>query len=290
MLRVVAVALAASAGVGLAPQSARADDGPIVVRGDGRRIVDTRVTDPGQRGSAAPAGQPVARGGSAIPCRYYKRYYSPSLPGGRTVDLGGASGSPGGRGQWWLRVCSDFSAELVFVRDGRDPNAAAATTPAVLAIRAYNRLVLPSPRPAFNPARPSSAGPATTAHLPTWWWVTDWGTRRQRTAAGGVWAEVTARPLDSEWDPGDGGPPVSCAGPGERWTPTAAGNCSSVYESSSATEPGHVFRASVTVTWQVTWVGAGGAAGRLPALTTTAAFPVAVQERESVVVGSGGGR
>jgi hypothetical protein len=51
-----------------------------------------------------------------------------------------------------------------------------------------------------------------------------------------------------------------------------------------------VYQASVTVSWQVSWVGAGGAAGSLPALTVTAIFPVAVMERESVVVDAGGGR
>ncbi len=276
------------------PATAVADDDPIVVHGDQRGVVETRVTSPGHPGrSARPASQPT-NVAATVTCRYFKRYYEVSVPGGRTIDLGGSTQSPRGSGQWWLQVCSDGSRDLVFVLDGVNPNAAAAVvTPGVLAAQAYNRLRLPAPTAGFNPARPTSAGPATTVHLPTWWWVRDWSSRRQRTAAGGVWAMVTARPVRSEFDPGDGGPRVACAGPGRVWTQAAAGagsTCASVYETSSAAEPGQVYRASVTVTWQVGWVGAGGAAGSLPDLTMTAVFPVAVMERESVVLDAGGGR
>jgi hypothetical protein len=273
---------------------AAADDGPIVVHGDRRGVVDTRVTSPGHPGrSAKPANQP-ADASATVTCRYYKRYYETSIPGGRTIDLGGPTQTPRGPGQWWLQVCSDGSRDVVFVPAGVDPNVAAPLqTPGMLAVQAYNQLRLPTPAVGFNPARPTSVGPATSVHLATWWWVRGWSVRRQRTAAGAVWAVVTARPVRSEFDPGDGGEPVVCTGPGRVWTPAAAGSgsaCSSVYEASSAGQPGLVYRASVSVSWQVSWVGAGGAAGSLPALMMTAAFPVAVMERESVVVEAGGGR
>jgi len=291
----LAAALASGALLTLAGP-ARADDGPIVVApGDNTGVIDTTVTVPGRPGhDAGRVDTRPAHTRAVTTCRYFQRFYEISIPGGRTVDLGGPTVTPAGRGRWWLRVCSNGSRNLVFLPVGVDLNATATVvTPGALAVRAYNQLRLPAPTPAFNPARPTSVGPATTTHLATWWWVADWSTRRQRTEAGAVWAVVTARPASSTWDPGDGGPLVTCSGPPRPWSPAtdrSGSACSSTYPSSSAAQPGQVFQASVTVTWQVDWVGAGGAAGRLPALTMTRAFPVAVMERESVVVGSGGGR
>jgi hypothetical protein len=283
---VVAVALSA------VPRAGSADDGPIVVRGDGRGVVESRVDAPGLPGAtrAGPAGPAAA---AIVTCRYFKQYYSVSVPGGRMVDLGGPTRTARGSGQWWLKVCSDGSRDVVFVPDGVDPNGTPVVAPATLAMQAYNWLRLPRPVPVFNPARPTSVGPATTAHLPTWWWVRDWRTLRQRTAAGPVWVVVTARPVRSVWDPGDGGPEVACAGPGRAWAVGSAASsavCSSTYEASSAGQAGRVYRAAVTTVWAVSWVGAGGAAGSLPALRLTTVFPVAVMERESVVVEAGGGR
>ena len=42
--------------------------------------------------------------------------------------------------------------------------------------------------------------------LATWWWVDPaaWQPLRQRTQAGPVWAEVTATPVSTTWDAGDG--------------------------------------------------------------------------------------
>jgi hypothetical protein len=275
---------------------ARADDGPIVVApGDNTGVVDTTVTARGRSGQdAGRVDTRATHSDSGVTCRYFQRFYEISVPGGRKVDLGGQVTTPMGTGRWWLRVCSDGSRDLVFLPVGVEVNAAAGVvTPSVLAVRAYNQLRLPVPAPVFNPARTTSVGPATTTHLATWWWVADWSTRRQRTAAGAVWAVVTAHPVSSTWEPGDGGPVVTCSGRPQPWSPAAdrsGSACSSTYPSSSAAQPGRVFQASVTVTWQVDWVGAGGAAGSLPALTMTRVFPVAVMERESVVVSSGGGR
>jgi hypothetical protein len=291
LLGVALVALPASLAVAV---PAGADKGPIVVTpGDYSGAIDTTVTDPGRAGR--PGHGPAVRsaGGSAtVTCRYYKAFYDVSTPGGRMVDLGGPARTARGSGQWWLRLCSDGSREVVFVPVGTDPNAVpAAATPAELALRAFNRLRLPVPVVGFSPARRTSVGPATTVHVPTWWWVRDWSPRRQRTAAGAVWAIVTARPVQSVWVPGDGGPRVTCGGSGRQAAvTTATPDCSSMYAASSAVEPGQVYRASVTVVWQVTWAGAGGTAGVLPPLRMTASFPVAVMERQSVVVGVGGGR
>ncbi len=88
---------------------------------------------------------------------------------------------------------------------------------------------------------------------------------------------------------------MACEGPGVPWRPglaesESASSCTYSYRTSSAAVADQTFDASVTVVWQVTWVGSGATSGTLPAMTTTAGFPVAVTERQSVVVGSGGGR
>jgi hypothetical protein len=85
---------------------------------------------------------------------------------------------------------------------------------------------------------------------------------------------------------GDGGS-VGCAGPGTAWTPgtdptASSPDCGYVYRNSSAGASGGKFAITVTVTWQVTWVGAGRA-GTIPGLTTTATLGVQVQESQAVL-------
>jgi len=73
----------------------------------------------------------------------------------------------------FARLCSNGSVDLVW----RDPFGPAGpggaggvvVTPGELAQVAYSRLQLPTPQVHFNPARATSAGPATTVNLPTWW-------------------------------------------------------------------------------------------------------------------------
>ncbi len=159
----------------------------------------------------------------------------------------------------------------------------------MLAQRAVNRLPLPLPEPLFEPRRSSSAGPATLVAISTSFYLSAWAPASQRTQAGSVWAVVSAEPVSATWWPGDGGAPVQCAGAGRAWTdPNATGpRCTYTYTRSSAAEPGNIYTARVTVTWRVSWRGSGGQAGTLPLMQRQSEFPVAVAERQTVVVGGG---
>jgi len=169
-------------------------------------------------------------------------------------------------------------------------------TPATVARRAENRLVLPLPTVGLDPS-----GQALV-NLAEWFWIprAQWRPLTQRTAAGPVWAKVTARPVSTSWNPGDGSPAVKCAGPGtpyDRSLPASAQSteCSYTYTESSAGQPqtgpnpnDRYFTVTVTTTWAVSWVGAGGANGMLPAMTRTRSFRLPVAQRETVVTGGSG--
>ena len=102
---------------------------------------------------------------------------------------------------------------------------------------------------------------------------------------------VTATPVSVAWHPGDGST-VTCHGAGTPYASTddpaaASPDCGHTYTSSSAGQPGGAFQATATITWDITWQGAGGAGGVLPPLftTATAAFRVA----ESQALNTSGG-
>ncbi|HEX3827270.1 MAG TPA: hypothetical protein VHV82_08365 [Sporichthyaceae bacterium] len=156
-----------------------------------------------------------------------------------------------------------------------------------MAKRAANRLPLAVPRPLFNPARPSSAGPATLVGVPTWLWVDGWRSVSQRTQAGQVWAVVVAAPVETTWFPGDGSGPIRCT-VNTPWTAdTAATSCEHMYVRSSAGQSASAYPARVVVSWQVTWRGSGDQSGRLPLMQRQMSFPIAVAERQTVVTVEG---
>jgi hypothetical protein len=85
---------------------------------------------------------------------------------------------------------------------------------------------------------------------------------------------------------GDGGS-VRCAGPGTAWRPgidpaRPSPDCGYAYRRSSALAAGGRFTVTVTVAWEVTWVGAGES-GTIPGLTTTGTVRVPVAESQAVI-------
>ncbi len=157
-----------------------------------------------------------------------------------------------------------------------------AVAPVVLAQTARRRLVLPSPVIRSSP-RPEDLLPV---HLPIWLWVggSVWRPRSATASVPGVTVTATATPSQATWSTGDGGS-VVCHGPG---TPYAGGDpsrpspdCGHVYSRSSAGRPGEAFHVTVTVTWAITWAGAGEN-GTLAPLTTTAAAPFQVAQIPSL--------
>jgi hypothetical protein len=102
---------------------------------------------------------------------------------------------------------------------------------------------------------------------------------------------ATATPVSVTWHPGDG-TTVTCQGAGAPYTsadnPAAASpDCGHTYTSSSAGQPGGAFTATATITWDVTWQGAGGAGGALAPLFTTAVAAFRVAESQALNTSGG---
>jgi hypothetical protein len=203
-----------------------------------------------------------------------------------------------GKGTWWAEFCPgrDEVGLPVFVPAEGQGAVRVTETPGTVARRAVKQLKLPVPKVGLDPRGQALVG------LAEWFWIprAQWRSLRQRTAAGGVWARVTARPVGTSWDPGDGSPAVTCAGPGTAYDvslPASAQStdCSYTYTTSSVGQPqtgsnpnDRFFTVTVTTTWKVSWVGAGGTAGTLPAMTRTTKFRLPVAQRETVVTGGSG--
>jgi hypothetical protein len=251
--------------------------------------INTTVTAPGTQGQTATHAAGANSSDSGVTCAW-------TAESERSQELWVWLGSDPD-GTWYDVRCSDGSVYLaVYV-----PPAASNLPPAValagsLAQSAANRLVLPAPRVRHNPAGPALVG------LPTWFWVdaAQWQVLRQRTQAGPVWAEVTATPVSTTWDTGDGTSPLVCEGPGTPYDTTREESqqrtrCAHTYRRSSANEPqqgpsvnDRYFTVTVSTSWSVTWRGTAGSGGSLPALTTTSRFPLAVAQRQTVVTGGSG--
>jgi hypothetical protein len=208
-----------------------------------------------------------------------------------------AVGSSAAGGHYYDVRCSDGSLSLAVYVPPSAPNVPPEVVVAgSLAEEASNRLPLPSPGARHNPSSDALVG------LATWWWVDEqtWAPLQQRTQAGPVWAQVTARPVRSVWDAGDGSQPVVCGGPGRAYDPNRpareqSSDCTHTYPRSSAEQPqsgpdqnDRFFTVTVTVYWQISWTGSGGSGGALPEIARTTSFPLRVVERQTVVTGGSG--
>lgn len=280
--RSAATAAAAAAIVAGSAHPATADDDPVVVERSQFGWIDTEVIDPGSSGDAQ---DKRSRKPAEQACTQTK---APNA-GGYATEEQFDSGAPAGEGPggWVIRRCADGTLDTAWVPIS--PAGVELVSAAELAQRATNRLPLPLPEPQFEPRRQSSAGPTTLVAIPTWFFLDGWRPVTQRTEAGATWAEVSAEPVTTTWWPGDGGGPVQCAGAGRAWSATAAtaAPCTYTYTRSSAAQPNNAYTARVTVTWKVTWRGSGGASGTLPLMERQTAFPVAVAERQTVIVEGG---
>ncbi len=151
-----------------------------------------------------------------------------------------------------------------------------------LAQQAVRSLVLPAPAIRLNPSPPA----AQLIHVPTWLWLdpSSWGSRTATASVPGMSVTATAVPVSVHWSTGDGGG-VTCQGAGTPWTggdPMAESpDCGHTYTRHSG--PG-VFTLRATITWEVTWAGAG-ATGTEPALTSTATADIRVIRAPAVITG-----
>jgi hypothetical protein len=268
-----------------------AGPGPVTVTGDEKGgSVTTTVTDTGPTGSQFTS----AGASSGVTCDWTPDDTDDSILESADPSSAAAQQYRAG-GRYYNVICSDGSVYPGLFVPG-DTGAPQAVTPGALAESLTKRLPLPLPVAQRNPS-----GDATTG-LAVWFWVPggEWRSLSQRTQAGPVWAQVTATPLSTTWDPGDGADPLVCAGPGtpyddSRPSSDQSTQCSYTYPRSSAAQPqtgpdpnDRFFTVTVSVDWRVTWVGAGGASGQLPDLVRTATFQLRVDDRETVVTSGSG--
>jgi hypothetical protein len=161
--------------------------------------------------------------------------------------------------------------------------------PAVLAALARQTLGLPSPVIRSSPTQNA----LQLTNLPTWLWINpaEWVPQSKTATVPGESVTATATPVSVTWHPGDGST-VTCQGAGTPYTsadnPAAASpSCGHTYTSSSAGQPGGAFQATATITWDVTWQGAGGAGGALAPLFTTAVAAFRVAESQALNTSGG---
>jgi hypothetical protein len=173
---------------------------------------------------------------------------------------------------------------LVDVATGVPP-----VTPAELAQIAIGDLVIPELQPHTAPPLHDDG----LVGLPEWFWIpAGWGAQKtRRITAGPVWAQAIAVPTKIIFNPGGGLAGVTCQGPGTVYhssVPLSAQHtdCSYTYDQPSTGQPGNAYAASVTVLWNVTWVGSGGAGGTVAiGRAVSTPVPVTVAAGEALVTG-----
>ena len=210
-------------------------------------------------------------------------YYTPTDPLPDTIAALG--GQPKGPGGWYLKVCygPDGTAATglggaIWVAGNNPP----VVSPAVVARQARSLLNLPTVKIDLNPPGDQ------LVPLPTWLALdpSSWKTQSTTAAVPGISVTATARPVRVTWSMGDLST-RTCEGPGTAWSPgtnpeKASPDCGYEYRSSSAGAPGGRYRVVATVTWNVTWAGAGQK-GTVPGLETTGQLLIRVRESQALV-------
>jgi hypothetical protein len=260
---------------------------------------------PAQAGTSAAAQGPLAGG-----C-----YYRP-VPGGFQLVCTNNTGTPGGPGTgggsaksacaltplseqqvkflglpWpapaghsWDAITCPGTQPFGGVTLVNTATGAPAVTPQQLAQIAIGELIIPVLQPQTAPPR----GRDGLVGLPEWFWVprAEWGPISRTVTAGPVWARATAVPVRIVFGPGGGRAGVSCRGPGTTYQPSLPLSaqhtaCSYTYDQPSAGQPGNAYAVTVTVLWNVFWVGSGNTGGPVAngrPVSTPLTLPVAAGE------------
>lgn len=161
-------------------------------------------------------------------------------------------------------------------------------TPAGLAQEAVKTIVFPKPsgERSPSPARLYQGFPFTYVNLWTFFWTSrsTWKTLTATASAAGLSATVTAKPVELDFDPGDGSPGVSCPGPGRPWVPSdgngAPTDGACAYQYARAT-PGPI-TSTQTIVWKITWKGTGGSSGEISSLSTSVSGQLQVLQIQTV--------
>lgn len=149
------------------------------------------------------------------------------------------------------------------------------------------------PAPWGNFAPPAHRG---VVKLGTWIWVNPlmWipirATAWVPTPAGPIAVTTTATPKELIFDPGDGAlgtGEVTCRGPGIPWVEAFGDSlpspCMYTYQHASSRAENGMFRATVSIEWEVTWVSSLGARGSLGTVTLDADHNMVVREIQGLV-------
>jgi hypothetical protein len=201
-------------------------------------------------------------------------------------EIAALGGQPSGSGGWYDRICYDANGNITKWTANWPTWLAtpppAVVDPAVLARQAESMLNLPSVEIRINPAGNQ------LVQLPTWLSLdpASWRPQSATASVPGVNVTAIATPTKAVWSMGDGNS-VICHGPGTAWTlgtdPKATSpDCGYTYRHSSAAAATGAFTVSVTISWNVTWAGAGQN-GTVPGLTTTGAEQVRVAESQALI-------
>jgi hypothetical protein len=193
---------------------------------------------------------------------------------------------PPPKGDTWEAItCPGNQAFGGVVLAGNGAAAAPAVTPQQLLQIAIGELHVPLPQVQTAPPR----GKEGLVGLPEWYWVANWRPVHVTVAVGPVWARATAVPQQLTFNPGGGLSDLTCHGPGTAYQPKLPlsaqhTDCSYTYDQPSAGQPGNAYQGSVTVSWNISWVGSGGAGGQVAAgVTSNAPFTLRVAAGEALV-------
>ncbi|WP_051450372.1 PKD domain-containing protein [Actinospica robiniae] len=118
--------------------------------------------------------------------------------------------------------------------------------------------------------------------VPVWVWASgaSWSSSSATATAGGVSVTATATPVSAVWSFGDG-TSITCDGPGTVYEPSYGAEASSPTCGHTYTKAG-TFTLTATVSWKVTWAGAGES-GQFNGMTTTSSAPVTVEQSNALV-------
>ena len=102
----------------------------------------------------------------------------------------------------------------------------------------------------------------------------------------GVSVTVTATPIETRWDLGNGDTRV-CAGAGTPWSPNVSAHaCTYTYQraSTSPAAPNATFTVTASTLWQRSWVCAPACgSGTLPLLARPLTFPLTVRQAQAII-------
>lgn len=193
---------------------------------------------------------------------------------------------PGGPtpGVWEVPDCHGTGTWTAFWVPTSPPTSPPAANPAALAQQARSQLPLPATSIEMAPP----ADRDQLVNVSSWLWVdaAAWRSLSATAAAGPVSATATATPAEVVWNMGDGHS-VTCDGPGVSYdssNPNASTYCSYTWPSSSAGQPGGVYRVTATVYYRASWTATGVPGGGSLGLVAGPASTVAVRVAESQAI------